>query len=83
MLREIVCPRGCQLTVEIPQEYVNKRVEILVLPFFEIESSASTGEETHGYDEGLVKFFKNAPDVKINENIDVDELKNEVNNVVL
>jgi hypothetical protein len=83
MLREIVCPRSSQLTVEIPQEYVNKKVEILVLPFFEMKTSTSAGEEAHGYDEDLVKLFKNASNVKIDKNIDIDELMNEVNDVVL
>lgn len=46
-----------------------------------IESSEK--KENHGYDEDLLKLFKNAPNVKIDEVINIDELMNEVNDVVL
>ena len=33
MLREIITPQSNEHTVHIPQEYINTKVEILVLPF--------------------------------------------------
>ena len=48
-----------------------------------METSTSAEEEVHGYDEDLLKLFKNASNVKIDKNIDIDELMNEVNDVVL
>jgi hypothetical protein len=33
MLREIICPQIEEYMLHIPPEYLNKKVEILVLPF--------------------------------------------------
>ena len=33
MLREIITPQSDEYTVHIPKEYINTKVEILVLPF--------------------------------------------------
>ena len=68
MLREILRPTNRQLTIDIPQEYVDKEIEILILPFYEMESSANT--EARGYDEKLMKLFRNAPNIKIDKNIE-------------
>jgi hypothetical protein len=81
MLREIIKPSKRRLTIEIPEQYVNKQIEILILPFFEMESHLEI--EKHGYDENLQRLFKNAPKIKIDKNVDIDALMNEVNDVVL
>ena len=80
MIREIVCPQKRQLMIEIPQQYVHKKLEVLVLPFFEMDKP---GKNEDKYDEDLQKLFKNAPNVKIDKGIDIDALMNEVNDVVL
>jgi len=41
MLREIVTPQSRQHIVHIPEEYINTKVEILVLPFANVESNKS------------------------------------------
>ena len=81
MLREIIKPRKRRLTIEIPEQYINKQIEILILPFFEIDSHLET--EKHEYDEDLQRLFINAPNIKIDKNVDIDALMNEVNDVVL
>jgi len=81
MLREIFKATKRQVEIEIPQEYLGKKIEILVLPFFETDSPGK--EEDHGYDEDLLKLFKKAPNIKIDEKVDIDTLMNEVNDVVL
>ena len=35
LVREIVIPHACEYVVRIPGEYLNRQVEILVLPFDE------------------------------------------------
>jgi hypothetical protein len=40
MLREIITPQTQDYTVKIPAEYLNAKVEILVLPFSEDEISS-------------------------------------------
>lgn len=39
MLREIIVPQTQNYTVKIPLEYLNTKVEILVLPFSESEAN--------------------------------------------
>ncbi len=77
MIREIVRPAKQQLMIEIPRQYVNKNLEVLVLPFFEMDSAGKT--EDTGYDEDLQKLFKNASNIKIDKGVDIDALMNEVN----
>jgi hypothetical protein len=81
MLREIIKPSKRRLTIEIPEQYVNKQIEILILPFFEMDSHLEI--EKHEYDEDLQRLFRNAPNIKIDKNVDIDALMNEVNDVVL
>ena len=33
MLREIIIPRTDQYSIHIPKEYINKKMEIFILPF--------------------------------------------------
>lgn len=51
MQREIVTPQSDEYTVHIPKEYINTKVEILVLPF----SYPSTVEEKTNSDDIFVK----------------------------
>lgn len=39
MIREIVRPKSQDYTIRIPKEYINQEVEILVLPFSQIEEN--------------------------------------------
>jgi len=41
MLREIITPQTQDYTVKIPLEYLNTKVEILVLPFSENQANTS------------------------------------------
>ncbi|CAA6801299.1 MAG: Unknown protein [uncultured Sulfurovum sp.] len=37
MLREIITPQSDEYMIHIPKEYINTKVEILVLPFAEVK----------------------------------------------
>jgi hypothetical protein len=39
MLREIITPQSNEHTVHIPSEYINTKVEILVLPFSDSQTA--------------------------------------------
>ncbi len=81
MIREIVSPSSRELRIELPLEYVKKKLEVLILPFSEMEtSSAKQGPKE---DKALLRLFENAPNVKIPGDVDIDALMNEVNDVVL
>lgn len=46
MIREIVTPKSENYYINIPKEYINKKVEILVLPFeTSIENRSKTTEQ--------------------------------------
>ncbi len=47
MTREIVIPNSESYQITIPKEYINKKVEILVLPF---ETHLKNTDETMKYD---------------------------------
>ena len=81
MLREIVTPTKREIGIKIPQEYVNHKIEILVLPLFEMESPPTNDNDEQ--DEVLARLFKNAPNVKVEAPVDIDALMDEVNDVVL
>ncbi|MGE5341606.1 MAG: AAA family ATPase [Candidatus Omnitrophota bacterium] len=56
--------------------------EVLVLPSFEMDGTGKDGgNKSDKYDEDLQELFKNAPNVKINKEIDIDALMNEVNDM--
>ena len=54
MIREIITPKSNEHTIHIPQEYINTKIEILVLPFSypiieeKKESKKSIFEKTSG-----------------------------------
>ncbi len=81
MLREIIRPSERQLKIDIPEEYINKEVEVLVLPLFEMDKSNEA--DSHEFDPDLMKLFENAPNVNVDPGIDIDDVMNEVNDVVL
>lgn len=43
MVREIIRPQNENYQLHIPKEYINKKVEILILPFNEIEEEQKDG----------------------------------------
>lgn len=47
MLREIIIPKKRDYVIEIPAEFLNKKVEILVLP---IDNESITGPVSDSYD---------------------------------
>jgi len=40
MVREIIKPKDNEYTIKIPAEYINRRIEILILPYPEDDSIA-------------------------------------------
>ena len=82
MYREILVPTQEQLIVNIPKNYVNHRIEILILPFDEIEN-------TNKFQNNLVAtqlaefdllWKETQKNQGINyEGIDIDAIMNETN----
>ena len=81
MLRQIIKPAKRQLTIKIPEEYINRKIEILVLPLFEMDSFVEN--EKPGDKEDLRRPFQRASKITIDEEADIEGVKDEVNEVVL
>jgi hypothetical protein len=50
MLREIVKPTSEFYNVHIPKEYINRKVEIVVLPLFDLVETADTQKAKKDFD---------------------------------
>ncbi len=50
MIREIIRPKSQEYTVRLPKEYLNREVEILILPFFrDSRAEPSEVDETKAF----------------------------------
>ncbi len=70
MQREIVIPQSDEYTVHIPKEYINTRVEILVLPF--------TDPVSHKEKTGSEDIFAKTAGILSGHNIDPARWQNEI-----
>jgi len=69
MVREIITPRSSEYMVQIPQEYIDKKVEILVLPF------------SHVIDRDIKQssdIFQKTAGILVSQNIDPISWQNEI-----
>ena len=64
MIREIITPKSENYYVNIPKEYINKKIEILVLPF---ETPMENTKETTGQDilSKRYTFYKKSRSIEI------------------
>jgi len=76
-VREIRHADSNQLTVNIPDEFIEREVEIIVLPYSEKISHNHRTEELMRFDQ-LVENAKRRA-IKIDKHIDIDNLMNEMN----
>lgn len=72
MLRQIVKPTTQHYDLQIPKEYINKEVEILVLPFLHSEDEGKNiSDEIFEKTFGILKS-KNIDPIKWQEDIRID-----------
>jgi hypothetical protein len=77
-VREIIRADSETVTVKIPEEFRNKDVELILLPFPDIVSKNRKGDKLARFD----RMVKNAKkrNLKIDPGIDIDALMGEMNN---
>ncbi len=85
MIREILKPKGEELVIHIPKEYVHKEVEVLVFPLSENESK--TARKT-SHTDNLAEFRKLTGEarewnIRVPGNVDIDALIDEMNDADL
>lgn len=66
------------VTVRIPEEFRKKKIEIIVLPYSDMISEDRQTDKLMKFDQ-LVENAKRR-NFKIDKNIDIDDLMNEMNN---
>ena len=81
MIREIIRPDREQLIIDIPKAYVNKEVEILIFPIQGIENKKSIEPDANQELEEFRNFMAQVEEanIKIPENLDIDDMIDEMN----
>ena len=77
-IREIITADADTITVRIPEEFREKQVEIIVLPYQEISPRYPKTDKLKQFDQ-LVDNAKKR-NLKIDKDINIDDLMNEMNN---
>ena len=77
-IREIKKVDSDTITVKIPEEFRGKEVEIIVLPYSDKISEDNPVNKLKQFDQ-LIKNIKKR-NIKIDKDINIDELMNEMNN---
>jgi len=79
MIREIIRPKTNQVIINIPQDMVDKELELIV---FEIKQDTGTGTEKIKSRQLMDKIFEHAESVTIPDDLDIDEIMNDMNNAL-
>ena len=53
MIREILRPTSRKLTYNLPKEYINKEIEIIIFPFTETISTVKKHKQNRGFIDNL------------------------------
>ncbi len=78
MIREYLTPKSKQVVINIPDEYINTGIELLIIPGYKTKNH-NTSTQLSGM---LKKNFKAAKNIRIPEEINIDRVMNEMNNVL-
>jgi hypothetical protein len=79
MIREIIRPQTNQVIVQIPQDMVDKELELIV---FAIKQDTGTGIQKIKSRQLMDKIFEHAESATIPEDVDIDEIMNDMNNAL-
>lgn len=79
MIHEIIRPKTNQLVIHIPQDMVDKELELIV---FAIKQNTGTGTQKIKSRQLMDKIFEQAESEKIPDDFDIDEIMNDMNNAL-
>ena len=79
MIREIIRPQTNQVIIHIPQDMVDKELELIV---FAIKQGTGTGIQKIKSRQLMDKMFEHAESAPIPEDLDIDEIMNDMNNAL-
>lgn len=79
MIREIIKPKTNQVVINIPQDLVDKELELIV---FEIEQDTGTGARKFKFRQLMDDIFESAKSATIPDDLDIDDIMNDMNNAL-
>ena len=79
MIREIIRPKTNQVIINIPQDMVDKELELIV---FEIKQDTGTGTQKIKSRQLMDDIFQNAESATIPNDLDIDDIMNDMNNAL-
>lgn len=80
MIREFIKPKQKTISIDIPDDYINKKLELLIFPMEKIDTPKK--KNTNKINKLMEKNFITARSTTISPNIDIDTLMNEMNNAL-
>jgi len=81
MIREIIRPQTNQVIVQIPQDMVDKELELIVFAIKQ-DTGTGTGIQKIKSRQLMDKIFEHAESATIPEDLDIDEIMNDMNNAL-
>jgi len=79
MIREIIRPKTNQVVINIPQDMVDKELELIV---FAIKQDTGTGTQKIKSRQLMDKIFEHAESETIPDDLDINEIMNDMNNAL-
>jgi hypothetical protein len=79
MIREIIRPQTNHVIIHIPQDMVDKELELIV---FAIKQGTGTGIQKIKSRQLMDKMFEYAESATIPDDLDIDEIMNDMNNAL-
>ena len=79
MIREIIRPKTNQVIINIPQDMVDKELELIV---FAIKQDTGKGTQKIKSRQLMDKIFEHAESVTIPDDLGIDEIMNDMNNAL-
>ncbi len=76
MIKETITPKNNTIQIRIPDELVNKELEISITPTTTVANQSSNQELL----KKLNQLFEKAKSIKIPKHINIDKLTNDMNN---
>ena len=77
MIREIIRPKTNQVVINIPQDMVDRDLELIV---FAIKQDTGTRAQKIKFRQLMDNIFQNAESAVIPDELDIDEIMDDMNN---
>lgn len=80
MIREFIKPKQNKISIDIPDDYINKKLELLIFPIDKV--NVKKKKKISNIGRLMDNNFKAARFTSVSSNVDIDKLMNEMNNAL-